>query len=61
MAEVYGPYVKVRCSRCRDLIEARITAKRAVQNIDDIKDTPRWLCALCSSFEASEGDKLVAK
>lgn len=47
MTWVRGPYVKFKCAKCSREIERLINARRAAQEIDELRDDGALICAEC--------------
>lgn len=47
MAEIRGPYIRYKCTKCGNQIERQISARRAVQEIDEMRDDRGMVCAEC--------------
>jgi DNA-directed RNA polymerase subunit RPC12/RpoP len=49
MALISGPYIKYKCAKCGREIERQISARRAVQDIDELREEKGMVCAECWS------------
>lgn len=44
---IRGPYIKFKCVKCGREIERQISAHRAVQELDELRDEKGLTCAEC--------------
>jgi DNA-directed RNA polymerase subunit RPC12/RpoP len=47
MTQISGPYIKFKCAKCSREIERQINARRALQEIDELRDERGMTCAEC--------------
>jgi hypothetical protein len=57
MTWISQPFIKYRCEGCGNKIERQIRAKKAEQEISDLRDGPPLYCAQCEALRvAYHGD-----
>lgn len=47
MAEITGPYIRYKCAKCGNRIERLISARRAREEMDEMRDDRGMVCAEC--------------
>lgn len=54
MTLILGPFVKFICGSCGRKIERQISARRASQEIEELRDGPKLYCAFCERFPSDQ-------
>lgn len=47
MAWVKGPFIRFKCVKCGNIIERQINARRAVEEMEELREDRGLVCACC--------------